>query len=91
MRASSRGGGSVLLLIVLLVVGVVIGAVAASLLQPFSWAGFLTRTVSFGVGDNQPLTLDLSVLRLSFGLGLRINLTEALGLLGAVLLYRRLR
>lgn len=90
MRSAPKGG-SLPLLILLLIAGVVVGGAIASLLQSFPWAGFLTYTKTFGLGDTQPLTLDLSVLRISFGVGLRINLAQALCLLAAVLLYRRLR
>lgn len=77
MRSVGKNG-SILLLIVFLIVAVVAGGALASALQAFSWAGFLTYTKTFGIGDTQPVTLDLSVLRLSFGLGLRINLTQVL-------------
>lgn len=90
MRSAGKNG-SWLLLVVLLIVAVVAGGALAAVLQQFSWAGFLTYTKSFGIGDAQPVTLDLSVLRISFGFGLRINLTQVLCILAAVLIYRRFR
>lgn len=90
MRSVGKSG-SILLLIVLLIVAVVAGGAIASALQAFPWAGFLTYTKTFGIGDTQPITLDLSVLRLSFGLGLHINLTQVLCILAAILLYRKIR
>lgn len=90
MRSVGKNG-SILLLIVLLVLAVVAGGVLAAALQQFPWAGFLTYTKTFGFGDSQPVTLDLSVLKISFGIGLRINLIQALCILIAVLVYRKFR
>ena len=91
MMRSAGKGGNWPLLVILLIVAVVSGSAIATLPHPFAWAGFLTYTKSFGVGDTQPLTLDLSVLKLSFGIGLHINLAQAVCILAAVLLYRRFR
>lgn len=90
MRSAGKSG-SILLLIVFLIVAVVAGGAIAAALQMFPWAGFLTYTKTFGFGDVQPVTLDFSVLRLTFGVGLRINLTQVLCILAAILIYRKIR
>ncbi|MFT8888709.1 MAG: DUF4321 domain-containing protein [Ethanoligenens sp.] len=89
MRSVGKSG-NVFLLIVFLILAIVAGGVIAAALQQFPWAGFLTYTKTFGIGDTQPVTLDLSVLRVSFGLGLRINLTQVLCILAAILIYRKI-
>lgn len=90
MRSAGKSG-SILLLIVFLIVAVVAGGAIAAALQPFHWADFLTYTKSFGIGDTQPIALDLSVLHLAFGIGLRINLAQVLCILAAVLFYRKIK
>ncbi len=65
------------------------GGVIAQLLSPYTWANFLTYTRTFALGDPQPLTLDLSVFKISFGIGFRINLAEAICILFSVLAYRK--
>ncbi len=89
MRSAGGKGGSLLLLFVLLILAVVVGGVLSASLQHFPWAGFLIYTKTFGI--TQPVTLDLSILKISFGFILRIDLVEVLCILAALLLYRRFR
>lgn len=89
-KNSARAGG-VLLLVALLVAAVVVGAFAASAAQHVGSLRWLAYAQSFGFGMGKPFLLDLSVLRLSLGIELKLNVAQALCLVGAVLIYRRIR
>lgn len=78
-----RGGWFTVLLVLL--AGAVAGSVAGQALA--GQAPLLGRSVS--VGLQPPVTLDLSVLSLTLGFVLRLNLGAAIGLLLALLVYRR--
>ena len=85
------GLGGFLLLATLIIAGIVVGgliAAAAKNVSPLSW---LAYAKTFGLSVNRPLVLDLSVLRLALGFELTINVAQALCVVGAVLLYRRIR
>jgi uncharacterized protein DUF4321 len=82
-----RGKGrSTSLLLLLLILGVVLGGIIGELLSdkvPF-------LSYSYPIGLKNPVHLDLSVIDLTFGLIIDINVASAVGFLLAFLMYRRL-
>lgn len=83
--------GSILLLLALLVAAAVVGAFVASAAQSVGALKWLGYARSFGFGMGTPFSLDLSVLRLSLGLEVKLSVAQALCLVAAVLIYRRIR
>ncbi|MBN2899456.1 MAG: DUF4321 domain-containing protein [Clostridia bacterium] len=82
MRA--KGKDSLILLIVLLI-GLVIGGLIGDILgQSFE---ILTYGKSIGFS---PVTVDLSVIQFTIGLKMSINLASILGLISAILIFRKL-
>jgi len=66
-----------------IVVGGLIGEIAASV--DFLW--WLSYGNSFGLTN--PVTLDLSVITISFGLSFKLNIASILGMFLAILIYRK--
>ncbi len=75
-----------LVLLIFLAIGIVIGGVIGDLLGDV--VPFLSY--SYPIGLSSPLHLDLSVLDLTFGLMLDVNVASAIGLILAYLMYRKL-
>lgn len=83
MRQKNR---NLALFFALIIVGVVLGGVIGNLLGdkiPF-------LAYSYPIGIKTPLHLDLSVIELTFGLVIDINIASAIGFLLAYFLYKRL-
>ncbi len=79
-----RKDRSVALLFVLVVVGALLGSVLGEAL-----AGnlpILARTIDVGI---EPTTVNLFVLTLTLGASLKLNLASAIGIILALLLFRR--
>ena len=66
-----------------IVVGGLIGEVASNV--DFLW--WLSYGNSFGLTN--PVTLDLSVIAISFGLSFKLNIASILGMFLAILIYRK--
>lgn len=73
------------LLVVLLIAGALIGGALGPLFAQYLPFLALGETVGF-----TPTTLNLSVLKLTVGLSLRINVAGVIGILFGYLLYRQL-
>ncbi len=82
-----RGKGrSISLLLLLLIVGIVLGGIIGYLLSdkiPF-------LSYSYAIGLKNPIHLDLNVIDLTFGLMIDVNVASVIGLLLALLIYKRL-
>lgn len=83
MRGRNR---STLILVVLLIVGVIIGGVIGDLLQ--HKVPFLAK--SYPIGIKQPIHLDLNVVELTFGIIIDFNVASLVGLILAILLFRKI-
>lgn len=77
---------SILLLITLLIIGVVIGSLIGDLIG--DKIKFLSK--SYSIGLKRPLDLDLKVLKLTFGFMVNINVASILGLIIAIIIYKKL-
>lgn len=77
------------ILLVLLLSGIVIGGLIAMAAANVSWLSWLAYGEEFGT--NGPLGLDLSILKLSFELRLKINVASIVGMIIAIIIYRKLK
>lgn len=77
-----------LLLILLLLLAIVLGMVIGNVCEGVSWLRWLSLSSSFGL---KPTSVDLSVLQLTFGLTVKVNVAQAIFLVAAILLYSRIR
>ena len=67
--------------------GIVLGGLLGVLAEKVSWLWWLSYGEEFGITD--PVVLDLSVLRITFGLWIKINVASIIGMILAVLIYRQ--
>lgn len=72
-------------LFLLLLAGIVIGSFIAQATAGISVLSWLNYGQSFGL--TSPLTLDLGILVLTFGLSIKITIGSILGILIAIIIY----
>jgi hypothetical protein len=83
---------SVVVLLVILILGALIGSVIGEVIASLAPGGYLEKIFAKGYnpGVAPPAVLDLKVLTLTLGLTMKINLASVLGILLALLVYRKL-
>lgn len=67
--------------------GLVLGGLLGELANRIPWLWWLSYGQSFGIAD--PVTLDLSVLKISFGVMIKINIASIIGMIIAIFWYRK--
>lgn len=67
--------------------GLVVGGLLGQLASTVDWLWWLGYGEQFGIV--QPLILDLSVLKITFALMIKINIASIIGLIIAILAYRK--
>ena len=78
-------------LVLFLLAGGVVGGLIAELTHGIRWLSWLSYGGSFGIATGQPLLLDLSFFKLTFGCTITLNIAIVIGLVGAVLAYSKLK
>ena len=83
---------SMVVLLVILILGALIGSVIGEVIGTLAPGGYLEKVFSRGVnpGISPPAVLDLKVITLTLGLTVKINLASLLGIVLALLIYRKL-
>jgi hypothetical protein len=83
---------SVVVLLVIIILGALIGSVIGEVIALLAPGGLLEKIFSKGInpGLTPPVVLDLKVLTLTFGLTMKVNLASLLGIVLALLIYRKL-
>lgn len=83
---------SVVVLLVIVILGALIGSVIGEVIGLLAPGGYLEKVFSRGLnpGLSPPAVLDLKIVTLTFGLTVKINLASLLGIVLALLIYRRL-
>lgn len=76
------------ILLVFLLAGLVIGGLLGKLASSVSWLWWLSYEEEFGI--NSPIVLDLSVLKLTFGLMFKINIASIIGMVLAIFIYKKI-
>ena len=77
-----------LLLVVLLLLAVVLGKLIGDVTASTQFLSWLGVSAQFGF---QPITVDLSVVTLTFGFMIGINVAQAFLLLAAILIYTAIK
>ena len=75
-------------LLVFILSGLVIGGLLGRLASGVPWLWWLSYAQEFGL--ESPIVLDLSVVKLTFGLMFEINIASIIGMLLAVLIYKKI-
>lgn len=76
------------ILLVFLLAGLVIGGLLGKLASSVSWLWWLSYEQQFGL--ETPMVLDLSVLKLTFGLMFKINIASIIGMVLAIFIYKKI-
>ena len=84
MAAKDKG---TLVLIIFILCGLVIGGLIGQLTQGVSFLSWLSYGQTFGIPD--PVSLDLGVVKLTFGIMFNINISSIIGIIIAVFIYRK--
>ena len=83
-----RGAKNGWTLLLLVLAGVVLGGFIGSLAANVSGLSWLNYGQSFGLEN--PIVLDLGLLILTFGLTIHISIASILGVVIAIIIYRKL-
>ena len=76
------------ILIVLILAGIVVGGLIGDLAAKSGGLWWLAYGQEFGLRD--PLTLDLSVIKFSVSLLIKLNISSILGMILAIFIYRKI-
>lgn len=79
---------SMWILIVFILAGIVIGGLIGDLASKSTGLWWLAYGQEFGL--NQPLSVDLSIIKFSFSLMIKLNISSILGMILAVFIYRKI-
>ena len=76
-----------LLLVILLLLAIVLGVVIGNVTAGVPYLSWLGLAADFGLA---PTTVDLAILKLTFGMQINLNVAQAILLLAAILIYSRI-
>ena len=76
------------ILVIFLLSGLVIGGLIGEIAGKTGGLWWLSYAMEFGL--TQPLTLDLSILKLTFSLLFKINIASIVGMAIAIFIYRKI-
>ena len=68
--------------------GIVVGGLLGELASNVDFLWWLSYGEEFGISE--PITLDLIVITLSFGLMLKINIASIIGMILAIFIYKKI-
>lgn len=74
-------------LILFILCGIVVGGLLGELASKIDFLWWLSYGESFGF--SQPIELDLSVIKITFGLMFKINISSIIGMILAIFIYRK--
>lgn len=75
-------------LLVFLLAGLVVGGLLGKLASEVSWLWWLSYEQQFGL--ESPIVLDLSVIKLTFGLMFKINVASIIGMILSIFIYKKI-
>lgn len=73
-------------LLLLMLAGVVLGGFVGNIAQGITWLSWLNTGQSFGF--DSPLTINLGILVITFGINIKITMGGILGVVAAIVAYR---
>ena len=75
-------------LLIFILSGLVVGGLLGELASRVDWFWWLSYSQSFGLQD--PVTLDLSVIQITFALMFKINISSIIGMILAIFIYKKI-
>ena len=79
---------SILILLVFILSGLVVGGLLGELASKVDWLWWLSYSQSFGLEN--PIILDLSVLKITFALMFKISISSIIGMVLAIFIYKKI-
>ena len=76
------------ILLIFILSGLVVGGLLGELASRVDWLWWLSYSQSFGL--NTPITLDLSIMQITFALMFKISISSIIGLILAVFTYKKI-
>ena len=76
------------ILLIFILSGLVVGGLLGELASRVNWLWWLSYSQSFGL--NTPITLDLSIMQITFALMFKISISSIIGLILAVFIYKKI-
>ena len=76
------------ILILFILGGIVVGGLLGEIASNVSFLSWLAYGQEFGLST--PIELDLSVIKLTFGLMLKINISSIIGIVLAIFIYKKI-
>ena len=76
------------ILVLFILCGIVVGGLLGELAGQVDFLWWLSYGEQFGISE--PITLDLQVVSLTFGLMLKINIASIIGMILAIFIYRKI-
>ncbi len=76
------------ILLIFMLSGLVIGGLLGEISKSVSWLWWLGYGEEFGLSS--PVTLDLSVIKLTFSLMFKISIASIIGMVLAIFVYRKI-
>jgi len=76
-----------IILIIFILSGIVIGGLLGEVSKNLEWLWWLNYGLEFGLSN--PVTLDLAVIKLTFGILFDLTVASILGMLAAILIYKK--
>lgn len=78
---------NVLILILFILCGIVVGGLLGQLAGKVDFLWWLSYGQDFGISE--PITLDLQVITITFGLMFKLNIASIIGMILAIFIYRK--
>lgn len=75
------------ILVLFILCGIVIGGLLGELASQVDFLWWLSYGDQFGISN--PITLDLQVIQITFGLMFKINIASIIGMILAIFIYRK--
>ena len=76
------------ILLIFILSGLVVGVLIGNLASYVDWLWWLSYSQSFGLEN--PVVLDLSVLKITFALMFKINIASIIGMVLAIFIYKKI-
>ncbi len=76
------------ILLIFILSGLVVGGLLGELASRVDWLWWLSYSQSFGL--ETPITLDLSIMQITFALMFKISISSIIGLILAVFIYKKI-
>ena len=75
------------ILLLFILSGLVIGGLLGELASKVDWLWWLSYSQSFGLEN--PIVLDISIMKITFALMFKINIASIIGMVLAIFIYRK--